>query len=203
MPGDVRDRIDSMKDRVDFITATRRGDAPCLAILLDAAVRRKVLAVEYESKEEGLGSRTIQPVCIYANNGFWYCTAYCFLRQGFRVFRCDRIRKAEDDPGTEPLELGDVLLSRRVAAEPREPVRLRAELNRSGVQRCEAELWLAPMLHVREDGSGVIDTDVSRGDIPFYTEFFIELGDKALLEKPAELRDSIRRRLSELLARYQ
>jgi len=204
MPGDVRDRIDSMKDRVDFITPTRRGDAPCLAILLDAAVRQKVLAVEYTSKEEGASNRRIQPVCIYASNGFWYCTAYCFLRQGFRVFRCDRIREAAyDAAGMVPLDLGDVRHSRREAAEPREPVRLRAELSQAGVQRCEAELWLAPMLVVREDGSGAIDTDVSRNDIPFFTEFFIALGDEAKLQEPVELKDSIRRRLSELLIRYQ
>ncbi|OPH53483.1 DNA-binding protein [Paenibacillus ferrarius] len=203
MPGDIRDRIDGMKDRVDFITPTRRGDAPCLAILLDAAVHQKVLVVDYESKEEGAGSRRIQPVCLYANNGFWYCTAYCFLRQGFRVFRCDRIRGAVDDPsGTEPLDLGDVRLSRREAAEPREPVRLRAELSRGGIQRCEAELWLAPMLHVREDGSGWIDWDVSRSDIPFYTEFMIGLGDEVVLEGPAELKEAIRKRLHELLALY-
>src|SRR5690606_41966882 len=30
MPGDIRDRIDEMKNRVDFITPTRRGEAPCL-----------------------------------------------------------------------------------------------------------------------------------------------------------------------------
>ncbi|NOU93218.1 WYL domain-containing protein [Paenibacillus sp. LMG 31456] len=204
MPGDVRDRIDGMKDRVDFITPTRRGDAPCLAILLDAAVHQKVLAIEYESKEKEEGSRRIQPVYIYANNGLWYCTAYCFLRKGFRVFRCDRIREAAyDASGTEPLELGDIHLSRRETAEPREPIRLRAELSRIGVQRCEAELWLSPMLHVREDGSGVIDKDVSRDDIPFYTEFFIEMGDEVVLEEPEELKDAIRRRLSELLARYQ
>ncbi|MBW7475791.1 YafY family transcriptional regulator [Paenibacillus oenotherae] len=204
MPGDVRDRIDSMKDRVDFITPTRRGDAPCLSILLDAAVHRKVLAVEYESKEEGANCRRIQPVCIYANNGLWYCTAYCFLRQGYRVFRCDRIREAAyDTSGTEPLELGDIRLSRREAAGPMEPVRLRAKLSRAGVQRCEAELWLAPLLQVHEDGSGAIDEDVSRGDIPFYTAFFIGLGDDVALEAPAELKDAIRRRLSELLARYQ
>ncbi len=70
--------------------------------------------------------------------------AYCFLRQGFRVFRCDRIREAAYDvSGTEPLDLGDVQLSQRENDEPREPIRLRAELSRAGVQRCEAELWLA------------------------------------------------------------
>jgi predicted DNA-binding transcriptional regulator YafY len=204
MPGDVRDRIDRMKDRVDFITPTRRGDAPCLAVLLDAAIYRKVLVVDYEGKEEGLDSRRIQPVCIYANNGFWYCTAYCFLRHGFRVFRCDRIRAAEyDTSGIEPLDLGDIRLSRRDAAEPREPVRLHAELSRAGVQRCEAELWLASSLQVREDGSGVIDREVPRGEIPFFAEFMIGLGDEVVLGEPAELKEAIRQRLSELLARYQ
>lgn len=204
MPGDVRERIDGMKDRVDFVTPTRRGGAPCLAMLLDAAVRGKVLEVVYESKEEGAGRRRIEPVCIYANNGFWYCTAYCFLREGFRVFRCDRIREAALDPSnTEPLDPGDVRLSRQAVAEPREPVRLRAELNRSGVQRCESELWLASMMEVREDGSGAIDMDVSRGELSFYAEFFIGLGDDAVLEEPEELKDAIRRRLTELLARYR
>lgn len=204
MPGDIRDRIDSMKDRVDFTTPTRRGEAPCLGILLDAAVRQKILAVEYDSKEEGASNRRIQPVCIYANNGFWYCNAYCFLRQGFRVFRCDRIREAAyDTSGMEPLDLGDVRLSRREVAEPRKPVRLRVELTQAGVQRCEAELWLAPMLVVHEDGSGAINADVSRNDIPFFTEFFIALGNEAVLKEPVELKDSIRRKLTELLARYQ
>jgi predicted DNA-binding transcriptional regulator YafY len=204
MPGDVRDRIDSMKNRVDFITPTRRGDVPCLAILLDAAVHRKVLAIEYESKDEEADDRRIQPVYIYANNGFWYGTAYCFLRQSLRVFRCDRIRKAAyDESGTEPLDLGDVSLSQRAFVEPKKPMHLRAELSRAGVQRCESELWLAPLLDVREDGSGAIDKDVARGDIPFYTEFFIGLGNEAELEGPEELKASIRRRLSELLAHYQ
>lgn len=204
MPGDVRDRIDRMKNRVDFIAPNRRGDAPCLAVLLDAAVRRKVLDVEYASKGEAAGVRKIQPAGLYANNGFWYCTAYCFLRQSIRVFRCDRIREAAyDESGTEPLDLGDVGLGRRDAEEPSDPVRLRAELSRAGVQRCEAELWLAPMLKVREDGSGAIDYDVSSGDLRFFADFFIGLGEEAVLEGPAELKDAIRAKLSGMLTKYQ
>lgn len=202
MPGDVRDRIDGMKERVDFITPTRRSAAPFLAILLDAAVQQKVLAIVYESKEEGATSRLVQPVFLYAHNGFWFCTAYCFLRQGYRTFRCDRIREAADDP-TEPLKLSDIRLPRHEAASPEDAVRLRAELTRFGTQRCEAELWLSPMLQVREDGTCAIDADISRSDIPFYSEFFISLGDEVKLTEPPELKASIRRRLIELLEKYQ
>ncbi|WP_317971522.1 YafY family protein [Paenibacillus sp. CCS19] len=204
MPGDVRDRIDSMKDRVDFIAPTRWSDAPCLAALLNAAIQQKVLVILYESQDRGTESRLIQPVCIYANNGFWYCTAYCFVRQDYRVFRCDRIREAVDDiSGTAPVQLKDVRLSRRDAAQPRDPIRLRAVLSKEGVQRCESELWLAPMLQVREDGTGLIDHDVSRDDIPFYAQFMIGLGDEVVLEEPGELKEAIRMRLAALLARYQ
>jgi len=202
MPQDVKERIDRMKDRVDFVVPARRGDAPCLAVLLDAAVFRKVLNIEYLSQEAGGALRDIQPVCIYANNGFWYCNAYCYLRQGYRVFRCDRIRAAAPSDKA-PLDLGEVGLSRReAAAKPREPVRLRAELSRAGLQRCESELWLAPTLTVRADGSGTIDRDVARGDIPFYADFFIGLGSEAELHEPEELKTAIRAKLGELLAKY-
>ncbi|MDF2724192.1 MAG: YafY family transcriptional regulator [Paenibacillus sp.] len=202
MPGEVRDRIDSMKDRVDFVTPTRRGEAPCLAIILDAAIQQKVLLIAYKSKDEDESSRRVQPVCLYANNGLWYCTAYCFLRQGIRVFRCDRIREAEYDPSTEPLQLGEVRLSRKEYVQPQEPVRLCAKLSRAGVQRLESELWAAPMLHMLEDGSGMIDADVPRSDIPFYAELCISLGNEVELTEPAELKEAIRTRLKELLVRY-
>lgn len=204
MPGDVRDRIDSMKHRVDFITPTRRGDAPCLSVLLDAAVHQKVLDIEYETKDNEAGCRKIQPVCIYAHNGLWYCTAYCFLREGFRVFRCDRILSAsEDTSGTAKKDLGDIRLSRQATVMPSDSIHLHLELSRAGVQRCEAELWLVPMLQVREDGSGIIDADVSGEDIPFYTEFLIGLGKEVVLKGPEELREAVRGSLAGLMDRYR
>lgn len=204
MPGDVRDQIDRMKERVDFIAPTRWSDAPCLDLLLEAAIHGKVLTIEYQSKDEGKSERPIQPIFIYATNGFWYCKAYCFLREDVRIFRCDRIREAAyDETGILPLDLSEGGLSHQHTASPSETVRLHAALNREGVQRCEAELWLAPMLQVHEDGSGLLDMEISRDDFPFYAQFFIELGDNAVLAEPTELKDSIRGKLTELLTHFQ
>lgn len=92
--------------------------------------------------------------------------------------RIDRIRAAAPSDKA-PLDLGEVGLSRReAAAKPREPVRLRA------------------------DGSGTIDRDVARGDIPFYADFFIGLGSEAELHEPEELKTAIRVKLRELLEKY-
>ena len=51
MPGDVRDRIDQMKNRVDFLTHTRQQKAESLGALLDAAVDQRVVTVLYESRK--------------------------------------------------------------------------------------------------------------------------------------------------------
>ncbi|THF73552.1 helix-turn-helix transcriptional regulator [Cohnella fermenti] len=234
LPGDVRDRIDAMKNRVDIVTPRRRREAPCLAVLLNAAIDGRVLRIEYESAEaaaeaavggaiEGAtegkrgskakpGVRSIQPIGIYASNGLWYCPAYCFLREGVRVFRCDRIRSAEPDPaGTPPIDLEGRHLGNRKQYEPGHPSsgegdgaagKLRASLTPEGVRRCEPEPWLTEALSVLPDGGGMLEGRVPANDIGFYARFFAGLGREAAVLEPAELREAVRRELERALAHY-
>jgi len=202
LPEDVRDRIDQMKNRVDFVTPPRQAESPYLSVLLDAAVHQKVLFIEYEALN-GKSSREIQPIGIYANNGLWYCPAYCFLRGDFRVFRCDRIRSAVPS-GSKPLDLRHVHLGNRdllIQAE-RECVPLYVELSKEGVQQCEAELWLGSKLNIREDGTGWLEGNVPKSDLSFYAKFFIGLGHEATVKKPPELVDCIKGMLSEMIDKY-
>ncbi|MNG40990.1 hypothetical protein D3C84_1298800 [compost metagenome] len=59
------------------------------------------------------------------------------------------------------------------------------------------------MLQIREDGGGILDAEVSRADLSFYTDFLIGLGHEAVLKGPEELREAVRDRLTGLLDRYQ
>ncbi|WP_372629912.1 helix-turn-helix transcriptional regulator [Cohnella sp.] len=204
MPGDVRDRIDEMKNRVDFHAHDRRQKVDCLGLLLEAAVRQRVVTIRYGSKQED-SERSIQPVGIYASNGFWYCPAYCFLRRGFRLFRCDRIRSAAfDETGIEPLDHRHVHLGNweEFGREERIDVRIVAELSREGVQRCQGELSHVPFIAVREDGSGRLDQRVPESELPYFAKFFLGLGGEATVEGPEELVALIRKLLSELSAKY-
>jgi len=204
MPGDIRERIDGMKERVDFLAPKRRAGAPWLGLLLDAAVRGQALRIEYATKDGAVETRRIRPALLYADDGFWYCTAYCCKREAYRVFRCDRIRRAEPD-GTD-LELIDPEAARRARrerAEPGERVRLRARLTAEGVRRWESRHWLAPMVEAAGDGGGTVDAEVPRADLPYYAELFIALGSEAEAVAPEELRAEIRRRLAERMERYR
>lgn len=204
MPGDVRDRIDQMKNRVDFFTPARKTGDPHLAVLLDASIHQKVLKVEYESRK-AISSREIQPIGIYASNGLWYCPAYCFLRSELRLFRCDRIRSAaESNSTTEPMNFREVDLGNRDShfQTEEEYIAIHVELTREGAQRCEADLWPSPRLHLREDGSGWLDGHIRKADILFFTKFFIGLGNEATVKQPAELLDKMKQMLSEMMAKY-
>ena len=203
MPGGIRERIDGMKDRVDFLAPRRRAEAPWLGLMLDAAVRGQALRIEYEGKR-GVATRRIRPALLYADDGFWYCTAYCHERGDYRVFRCDRVRHAEPEGAElQPLDPEDVRKARSGRAGAGERVRLRAALTAEGVRRWESRHWLAPMAAVADDGSGTVDAEVPRADLPYYAELFIALGSEAEAEGPEELRAEILRRLKERMERYR
>jgi len=203
MPGDVRDRIDQMQNRVDFHAHTRRARTEYLGLLLDAAVRQAVVNIRYESRDGGT-QRSIQPVGIYANDGFWYCVAYCYLRRGFRLFRCDRMLAAEPDgTGVEPMDHRHVHLGNWTEFdEPSPEIRMTVELSREGVRRCEAELWPLPSIVLREDGSGRLDQVVPAGELSYFSKYFLGLGNEATVIGPPELVSRIRKLLAELTAKY-
>ncbi|MFD0589336.1 helix-turn-helix transcriptional regulator [Paenibacillus sp. GCM10027627] len=202
MPEDVRDRIDQMRDRVDFITPVRQAQSPHLSVLLDAAIRQAVLLVDYTSKQQR-GEREIQPIGIYTQEGLWYCLAYCFLRKSYRVFRCDRIASAipTDSP---PLDLQKIHLGSKegLTRPDGDSLYLYAELSKQGVEACEGDPCPIPLLHVRNDGTGWLEGNVARSDLPFYASYFVGLGKEAALREPKELRAAIRVLLSEMMARY-
>lgn len=202
MPEDVRDRMDQMRNRVDFVTPTRQAAAPYLEQLLDAAIHQKVLRIDYESRG-GNSSPEIQPIGIYTRNGLWYCPAYSFLRGDFRVFRCDRITSVSPS-AAKPKDLRHIHLGNREEVIPmvEDGVALYAELTQEGVQRCEAELWQGPKLTIRPDGTGWLEGTIPNHDILFYAQFFVGLGKEATVQSPPVLLDQIKRILAEMIAKY-
>lgn len=203
MPNDIRDRIDQMKNRVDFLTPTRQASSPHLSLLLEAAIQKKVLLIDYESRDK-TSKREIQLIGIYTRNGLWYCPAHCYQSEEIRVFRCDRIHSAVESE-MKSMDLWDIHLGNRESDKKgvREGGTLFAELTKEGVQTCEAEHWLLPMLYVRQDGTGWVEGQLPKSDLPFFAKFFIGLGKEVTVKNPPELLDEIRSYLSELTAIYR
>ncbi len=72
-------------------------------LLLDvaeAAAKGRILELSYRASAGGVTARRVEPYGLVHLNGFWYLPGYCHLRRDVRVFRLDRVRRAERLPET-------------------------------------------------------------------------------------------------------
>ncbi|KAA0840111.1 MULTISPECIES: helix-turn-helix transcriptional regulator [Bacillus] len=204
LPAETQERIDAMKDRIVFWNPHRPKAAEHLETLLDAAINQSVLTVVYDGTDD-CAERSIQPIGLFSWNGFWYCPAYCFKRQAFRLFRADRILRAEKaaSPLARQLPYPSVLSwIKHSESECPEPVRLQAELTRRGARRAAADVDLFKILTMRDDGTGAIDANLPRPELEYFGELLWNLGTEATVKEPAEIKLQLKRKAADILARY-
>ncbi len=197
----ARQRVDRLAGRMALVSQRRRADHPHLAALLAAALEGRVVAMTYRGPA-GLATRAIQPVGVYAEHGYWYVPAYCFLRQAMRVFRVDRVEAVEavDDPPPRPdvaaLTVADYY--ERFVQPHAEWLPLRVRLTAEGVRQMSGD----PGVHVNPDGSGCLASRMERSDVDLYAERFSHWGADAVVEQPLELRRRMRERAAALAVLY-
>ncbi|MCM3782546.1 YafY family transcriptional regulator [Neobacillus mesonae] len=211
MPGDTRERIDLLKNRIDIFVPRRQADFPFLTILLDGAVKQKSVWIQYDSPR-GTTQRKIRPFGIYAEGGIWYCPAHCFLREKTRLFRCDRITSAvwaqeEDDLPVEALNwenthLGNWDSPSEIKTEE-ELLPFYTEFSKDVSPVMEAELGRRMTIQVLPDGSGYIRAWIPKDDLDFFAHLFIRIGEQATVYEPPELIENINIKLESLMKKYR
>ncbi|HEY8909551.1 MAG TPA: YafY family protein [Desulfosporosinus sp.] len=203
LSGDIRDKIDRIKDHVDFFLVHQQEEIPFLRQLLDAAIQQDVIIINYKTDEK-TSNRSIQPIGIYANEGKWYCPSYCFLTKDYRVFRCDRIKSVELDRNTDPIDLSNINLKNRfsIINDNKEIFELYVELTNKGVEKYQSVKWPDIELSLREDGSGFLKGNILKNDTNFFADYFITYGKNAVIKKPFELIQCIKEKLKIILDQY-
>ncbi|WP_312475187.1 YafY family protein [Neobacillus sp.] len=203
LSGDIRDAIDKMKDRVDFVSVYQQEKIPFLKRLLEASIEQAVLIIKYEKNGE-ITNRSIQPIGIYANGGKWYCPSYSFFSKDYRVFRCDRIKSVEGDENNHPIDLSNIYLKNRFSLinTKEYTYQLNVELTNKGVEMYKSEKWANIELSKREDGTGILKGNISKSDIYFFCNYFITFGEEAFIKSPSELIECTKEKLIQILNQY-
>jgi predicted DNA-binding transcriptional regulator YafY len=71
-----------------------RPDVSLLILLSETIQARQCVRITYRSEEGRLTRRVVEPYGLVGRQGKWYLVGYCRLRQDYRTFRLDRMRKA-------------------------------------------------------------------------------------------------------------
>lgn len=203
LPSDMREKIDTMKERVMIWSPYRPMSESVLRKLLLSVMERKVVTIQYRFGS-GESSRDIQPIGLYASSGYWYCPAYCMQRKEMRQFRADRIISAEWNETAPYLEeIAKLTLEDQPDKSGLAQLELQVSLTAKGMWKLESNSRFSPYLERFEDGSGKAVVPIPREDMFFYADLIWSLGAEAAIEGPDEAVAYMKGKLEAVMSRYE
>ncbi|XEC95115.1 helix-turn-helix transcriptional regulator [Paenibacillus tarimensis] len=202
LPADVREQIDRLKNRVMFWSPQRAMSPKILQTLLQAVMIRSAVTIEYKSGH-GVSKRDIQPIGLYASSGYWYCPAYCMLREEIRQFRADRIVSAYVNKSV-PLrnEIHEMTLMNKPQTDRQEQIELLLEFTDKGVWLLESNPRFSPYIERSEAGGGSAIVPIAAEDLHFYTDLIWQQGEDVTLLGPGEATEYMKQKIESMRLRY-
>ncbi|MGM0877515.1 MAG: helix-turn-helix transcriptional regulator [Bacillota bacterium] len=199
LPPDSQAQIDRLRSKIMFFVPTRQLETPFLAELLEAAIDQYIVTITYES-ENGKSKRDIQCIGVYTMNGFWYCPAYCFQSQQYRVFRVDRIQSlVPTKDQSKKMDMDQFQIKDWVHLDDGEQeLELSVLLTQRGVLKCKSDVWLSEGLIIHQDGSGRIQRKMAFSYVPWVVQYMIGCGSEAIVKQPTIVRELIIKQIEEI-----
>jgi predicted DNA-binding transcriptional regulator YafY len=97
LPQPARERLQAVSSHLVLFPHNQqaRPDASLLIDLSGAIHASQRIIIDYRSHHKEDTQRKVEPYGITGWKGHWYLGGYCCLRQGYRVFRLDRIQQVQ------------------------------------------------------------------------------------------------------------
>jgi len=203
LPSDVREQVDRMKGKVAIWSPKRSNmSSACLRTLLQAVMQRSVVTLEYRHVK-GVTSRDIQPIGLYASQGYWYCPAFCFQHEQVRLFRVDRIESAVINTSiTCGEEVGQWDLWSTPEQNHQDLVTMTVALTAKGAHELESDEYFGAAIVQHADGSRTVTIQVPAANLEFYVDWIWRLGEDARVVEPFEAIAYIQRKIEAVRMQY-
>lgn len=178
----------------------RLGEAQAEVIdVVRSAVESKVrVSIDYYSYgRDRLSEREIDPVRLFSDQGNWYLDAWCHSASGPRMFRVDRISRAEAT--STPVANDHSPQASSFAAQPDDP---RVHLHLDASAGWVAEQYPCESVEIRADGS--LDIALAVTEFRWLERLLLRLGPAATITHadPAISQDLAKTAARRVLARY-
>lgn len=97
LPPTLRERVQAVQETLvfDFTPPAIRPSSAVVSTLCAAVQQERRVQLCYQAWEAGITERAVDLYGLVYRAGFWYAVGYCHLREGVRVFRLDRVVRAE------------------------------------------------------------------------------------------------------------
>jgi predicted DNA-binding transcriptional regulator YafY len=98
-----KDHLESLQDHIEVLRPQMNLPAQSGSFLSDlqkAVAGKQVVLIDYFSNQNELTQREVEPIGLFYYSAAWHLIAWCRLRNGFRDFRCDRIKELKQTGNT-------------------------------------------------------------------------------------------------------
>ena len=202
-----KDHLESLQDHIEVLKPKMSLPAQkgyFLSDLQKAVVNKQVIQLSYASNHQNeLTRREIEPIGLFYYSSAWHLIAWCRLRNGFRDFRCDRIKE---------LKPTDVIF------EPRSISTMQEYFN--SLQQANVEMQSATVLFEKKEAMyvsnskhyfGFISEEEVEGqlrmkfltaDMQLLARWLLSYGKGVEIESPDELKNIMQGLVEELQAHY-
>lgn len=173
-----------------------------LATVQQGVVLRRVLRMGYHGRErEEETQRDVEPLGIVFYGAAWYLVAWCRLRQDYRHFRIDRIRRLELLPTTfAPREEFSLEAHMRESDARGQSIEVRVWFGRRSQERAQRESYAT--LSPGEARAGGTEFTLYTYSLDWMAQWLLSFGDGAEALAPAKLRQKVRALARQVAAVY-
>jgi predicted DNA-binding transcriptional regulator YafY len=197
LPDELKQQAQALQEALTLNMPTAQSSADNLIAQISLAVYRKVqISMVYHSTERT--ERVVDAYGLVYNNGFWYITGYCHLRQDVRIFRLDRIEqlKVMDTTFEAPKEFDALsFLQTKIAGIPYEwavEVLLKTNITQTYSR-------VSPAMGTLEQLEEGVLLQMNVKDLEWVARFIVSLECDFIVIHPPELRDELRKLAQSLL----
>jgi predicted DNA-binding transcriptional regulator YafY len=201
LPATLRERVQAIQNTLS-LDVRADGVAPDSAIisaLCAAAQRERRVWLRYQAYESDETEREVDLYGLVYHNGFWYAVGYCHLRHDVRVFRLDRIVRAEERAETYQRPADFDCMSHVTRSIATMPDKWLAEVELETSLECARQM-VPPTMATLEQSPGGVLLRCYTHDMDWMAARLAGLNCAFTIHQPSELRDAILRLADRLSA---
>ncbi len=200
-----KDYLENLDGKISSISFDKpaAGEGSTLALLETALAGNRVVFIEYFSNSSHeTTSREIEPMGVFFYSGSWHMIAYCRLRKGFRQFRLDRIKSVhlrDETFNPDKFKSIDKILQDSFEGIALHKVIIRFKKNS---RYSEFKNRIIFGFQQEKELDGKVELTFLVDSLPFICRWLINFGNEAEIISPQELKDLMKKLLSELSSHY-
>lgn len=192
-----KDVLENLDGSIEVLKsrAQKRSDnnTDHIQTILDSIVQKKLLCLVYfAGHSQEATKRDVEPVGIFYLEGFWHLIAFCRLRNDYRDFRVDRIRKVVITDATYNNSQHPTLKAYIAqTAHEKQLETVIVKVDKEIVSYLDHQKYYSGFVSEKMVGSKIEMTFLTRS-IEGFARWFMMYGDHAEIVKPQELINQVK-----------